>query len=66
MAKKAVDNRKLIREFVRLILMETNEYRWDVATDQNLMLKDEGMEKSDRENVSRYLKSILLMKNDAK
>ena len=66
MAKKAVDKRKLIREFVKLILVEANEYQWDVATDQNLMLKDEGMEKSDRENVSHYLKSILLMKNDAK
>lgn len=47
-------------------MQEVNEYRWDMADDNNLMLKDDGMEKSDRENTSQYLKSIGLMKNDSR
>ena len=34
---------------------------WELANDKNLMLDQEGMEKSDRENVSNYLKSLGLL-----
>ena len=59
-------DKKTLREVIRLILQEANEYRWDMADDANLMLDEEGMEKSDRENVSQYLKSLGLMKNDSR
>ena len=51
----------LLRKIIREAL--ANEYQWDTADDDNLMLKKEpGMEKSDRDNVSRYLKALGLMK----
>ena len=56
-------DKKTLREVIKLILQEANEYRWDMADDDRLMLDKEGMEKSDRENVSQYLKSLGLMKN---
>ena len=59
-------DKKILREVVRLILQEANEYHWDMADDTNLMLDKDGMEKSDRENVSQYLKSLGLMKNDSR
>ena len=58
-----IEPKKTLRKYIRLILQEANEYQWDVADDDNLMLDKEGMEKSDRENVSQYLKSLGLMKN---
>ena len=59
-------NKRTLREVIRLILQEANEYQWDMADDANLMLDKDGMEKSDRENVSQYLKSLGLMKNDSR
>jgi len=59
-------DKKTLREVIKLILQEANEYRWDMADDDRLMLDKEGMEKSDRENVSQYLKSLGLMKNDSR
>lgn len=61
-----ITSKRILRKLIRSILEEANEYQWDMADDDNLMLNDEGMEKSDRENVSRYLKSIGLMKNDSR
>ena len=49
---------KLLREYIRELLTE-----WEPANDKNLMLDQEGMEKSDRENVSRYLKSLGLLES---
>jgi len=63
---KMITSKRILRKLIRSILEEANEYQWDMADDDNLMLNDEGMEKSDRENVSRYLKSIGLMKNDSR
>jgi len=60
------EGKNALRELIRSILQEANEYYWDVADDNNLMLDKEGMEKSDRENVSQYLKSIALMKNESR
>ena len=48
----------LLREYIRKLLVE-----WEPANDKNLMLDQEGMEKSDRENVSRYLKSLGLLES---
>ncbi len=47
---------KLLREYIQKVLNE-----WELANDKNLMLDQEGMEKSDRENVSNYLKSLGLL-----
>ncbi len=66
MRSKMITSKRILRKLIRSILEEANEYQWDMADDDNLMLNDEGMEKSDRENVSRYLKSIGLMKNDSR
>ena len=66
MRSKMITSKRVLRKLIRSILEEANEYQWDMADDDNLMLNDEGMEKSDRENVSRYLKSIGLMKNDSR
>ena len=46
----------LLREYIRELLIE-----WEPANDRSLMLDQEGMEKSDRENVSQYLKSLGLL-----
>ena len=61
-----IEPKKTLRKYIRLILQEANEYQWDVADDDNLMLDKEGMEKSDREKVSQYLKSMALMKNGSR
>jgi hypothetical protein len=48
----------LLREYIRKLIIE-----WEPANDENLMLDQEGMEKSDRENVSQYLKSLGLLES---
>ena len=48
----------LLREYIKKLLVE-----WEPANDRNLMLDQEGMEKSDRENVSQYLKSLGLLES---
>ena len=60
------EEKKILRKVIRIILQEANEYEWNMADDTNLMLDEEGMGKSDRENVSQYLKSLGLMKNDSR
>jgi len=61
-----IEEKNILRKVIRVILQETNEYEWNMADDTNLMLDEEGMGKSDRENVSQYLKSLGLMKNDSR
>ena len=61
-----IKDNKILRKVIRIILQEANEYEWNMADDTNLMLGEEGMEKSDRENVSQYLKSMALMKNGSR
>ncbi len=51
-------DKKILRQYIKEILSE-----WELANDKNLMLDQEGMEKSDRENVSRYLKSLGLLES---
>ena len=60
------EEKKILRKVIRIILQEANEYEWNMADDTNLMLDEEGMEDSDRKNVSQYLKSLGLMKNDSR
>jgi len=48
----------LLREYIREFLVE-----WMPANEKNLMLDQEGMEKSDRENVTKYLKSLGLLES---
>ena len=50
---------KLLREYIRTLL--ESKYGWEVATKENMMLDQEGMDISDRENQEQYLKSLGLM-----
>ena len=62
--KPEEDRMRITRRQLRKIIREAlaNEYQWHHANDENMMLKKEpGMEKSDRKNVSKYLKSLGLM-----
>jgi len=56
-----ISNRRL-RLLVRSIIYEANEYSWEHASDKNLMLDRPGMEKEDRDRVSKFLKSLGLVK----
>jgi len=49
-----------MREYIRE-LFEANEYGWSVANKKNFMLDKDGMEKSDKKNVHKYLKAMQLM-----
>lgn len=42
-------------------LIKESGHRWSRASDSLLMLDQEGMEKSDRENISKYLKSMRMI-----
>ena len=46
-----------LRKIVRKVLKES-DYKWARANDSILMLDQEGMEKSDKDNVSRFLKAM--------
>ena len=52
----------LLREFIRVIL-EANEYSWEVSSKKNMLLDKEGMEQSDKDNQEKYLKSMGLMES---
>ena len=52
-------SKNILKKYIKELLFE-----WELADDKNLMLDQEGMEKSDRENVSRYLKSLGLLEAD--
>jgi len=54
-------NESTLRQYIRNVLNEANEYNWQVLNKSNAMLDREGMEKSDRENVENYLQSLHLM-----
>lgn len=40
----------------------SNEYGWSAGDKKGFMLDDEGMEKSDKDNIERYLKALGIMK----
>ena len=46
-----------LRKFLRKVIKE-NSHTWLKANDKLLMLDQEGMERSDRENISNYLKAM--------
>ena len=50
---------KHLRQYIRQILLT----EWHLANDKNLMLDREGMEKSDRDNVSSYFRSMGLIES---
>ncbi|HIK66687.1 MAG TPA: hypothetical protein EYF95_01805 [Flavobacteriales bacterium] len=52
---------ELLREYVRILLREANEYDWSVASKKNMLLDKEGMEQEDKDNQEEYLKSMSLM-----
>ena len=53
----------LLREYIRELLTEvSNEYGWSAGDKKGFMLDDEGMEKSDKDNIERFLKSLGIMK----
>ena len=54
---------KITKRQLRRIIQEevSNAYGWDVSNKKNTMLNKKGMEKSDRENAEKFLKSMHLM-----
>ena len=46
-----------LRKIVRMVLKES-DHRWTRANDSLLMLDQEGMEKVDRDNISKFLKAM--------
>jgi len=55
--KSPILREAFLRNLIRRIILE-DAHRWSVANDSLLMLDKEGMEKEDRENVSKFLKSM--------
>jgi len=54
--------RLLIRESILSVILEGNDgHKWSRANDSLLMLDKEGIEKSDRDNVSNFLKAMGMM-----
>ena len=53
---------QVLRSVIRKILLEANEYKWEISNKKNAMLDKEGMEQSDKDNVEHYLTSLGLMK----
>ena len=51
-----------LRNLIRKILIEVNEYSWEISDKKKAMLDKEGMEQSDKDNVEQYLTSLGLMK----
>ena len=51
-----------LRVLLRSIIREVNEYSWEHADDKNLKLDRPGMEEEDRDKVSKFLKSLGLVK----
>lgn len=49
-----------LRKIVRKVLKES-DHKWVRANDSLLMLDQEGMEKVDRDNISKFLKSMGLI-----
>ena len=49
-----------LRKFIRSFLKESG-HKWTRANDSLLMLDKEGMEKTDKDNVSKFLKSMGMM-----
>ena len=49
-----------LRRIVRSLIKES-DHRWIRANDDLLMLDKEGMEPTDRENISKYLKSMRMI-----
>lgn len=54
---------KLLREYIRGLISEANEYSWNISNKKNLMLDKEALEKEDRENQYHYLKSMGLVES---
>ena len=53
-----------LRALIRNILIEVNEYSWEVSDKKKAMFDKEGMEQSDKDNVEQYLTSLGLMKKN--
>jgi len=52
-----------LRKYIRLVLSEANEYGWQKADKENMLLNKAGIEKSDKENVENFLKSLRIMES---
>jgi len=51
----------ILRSYIRNLLIEVNEYRWDKGSRKSMLLDKKGMAKSDKDNVHQYLRSLGLM-----
>jgi len=52
----------LLREYIK-VLLEANEYGWEVSNKKNMLLHKDGMEQSDKDNQEKFLKSLGLMES---
>jgi len=52
-----------LRQYIKLLLTEVNEYRWDPANQKTMLLDKEGMDSQDKENAESFLKSLQLMES---
>jgi len=50
-----------IRQYIQLLLREANGHKWDSAAQKTMLLDKEGMEKSGKENIENFLKSLRIM-----
>jgi hypothetical protein len=53
----------LLRKYIRELIIEANEYGWEVSNKKNMKLDQDGMEQSDKDNQEKYLKSMSLMES---
>ena len=50
-----------LRDFISETL--ANEYEWEPGSKESFLLHKDGMEKSDKDNVEHYLKSMNMMES---
>jgi len=55
---------KLLRQYIKQLLKESNQYGWEVASKKTMMLDKPGMEKKYKDKIEKYLKSLGLMENE--
>jgi hypothetical protein len=56
-------NNDLLREYIKELIIEANEYSWEVSNRKNMKLDQEGMEQSEKDKQEKYLKSMGLMES---
>lgn len=52
-----------LRRYIRFLLSEANEYHWHPGSKKTMLLDKEGIEKSDKESIESFLKSLRIMES---